>query len=271
MSRIFDAHTHTYPELLSVRATDNLGKFYNFICQRAGTVDDLMASSRDAGVEGFLILGVATNARQVRHVNEAVAADVMRARKEGFRAFGYAAVHQDTENFEEELDFAISAGLTGAKIHPDIQRVDIDDARLYQLYEILSARGLPFCIHMGDDRPEYRYSEPKKLAHVLDMFPRLRVIATHLGGYRAWDEAIEYLAHRENVIFDSSSSFWAMTPELARRLYDALGVENIMFGTDYPVVDAESYLELFDKVPMTDDEREMMLWDNAARFFEIND
>ena len=78
MSRIFDAHTHTYPELLSVRATDNLGKFYNFVCQRAGTVDDLMASSRDAGVEGFLILGVATNARQVRHVNEAVAPSATR-------------------------------------------------------------------------------------------------------------------------------------------------------------------------------------------------
>lgn len=271
MERIFDAHTHTYPELLSFRATQNLGAFYNFRVSCKGTVADLMETSRSAGVSGFLILGVATNARQVSHVNEAVAGDVKSARDRGFDAFGFAAMHQDTENFEAELDHAVSLGLTGVKLHPDIQGVAIDDERLFPLFELLSRRAMPLCLHMGDDRPEYRYSEPQKLVRVLDMFPDLTVLASHLGGYRAWDEAAECLAGRKNVVYDASSVLWAMTPERACELIRKLGVQNIMFGTDYPVVGASDYLALFDKLPLSDDERRAILYDNAARFFDIHD
>ena len=271
MERIFDAHTHTYPEILSVRATANLGKFYGIDIGRTGTVNDLMQSSREAGVVGFLILGVATNARQVHKVNEAIAEDVDIAKRSGFHAYGYAAIHQDTEDFEEEIDYAVSVGLCGTKIHPDIQGVDIDDERLFPLYEILSARSLPICLHMGDDRAEYRFSEPKKLARVLDMFPRLPVLATHLGGYRSWDEAAEYLAGRKTVTYDISSALWAMTPEFARHQIDVLGAENVMFGTDYPIIDAAGYLKMFDQIKLTSAERDMILWDNAARYFGINE
>ncbi len=271
MAKIFDAHTHTYPAILAPKATVNLGAFYNFRVACEGTVNDLVETSRQAGVSGFLILGVATNARQVRHVNEAVSADVSRAREEGMCAFGYAAFHQDTENFEEELDYAVSLGLTGAKIHPDIQRVNIDDERLYPLYALLSERSLPICFHMGDDRPEYRYSEPQRLVRVLDMFPRLSVLASHLGGWRAWDEAADCLAGRKNVVYDASSSLWAMPPEYAAQAIRRLGVENVMFGTDYPVLGAAEYMKLFNRLPLTDEERGIILWDNAARFFGIND
>ena len=271
MKMIFDAHTHTYPEILSYRATSNLGAFYSFRVKEVGTVDGLIETSREAGVSGFLILGVATNARQVRRVNEAIAADIMKARECGFRAYGYASMHQDTADFAAELDYAESLGLTGVKLHPDIQGVAIDDERLFPLYEQLSRRDLPVCLHMGDDRPEYRYSEPKKLARVLDMFPELTVIASHLGGYRAWDEAAEYLAGRKNVVFGASSVLWTMTPDAALRQIHMLGVENIMFGSDYPVISSADYLSLFDRLSLTEDELRAIMWDNAARFFKFND
>lgn len=271
MERIFDAHTHTYPEILSFKATQNLGAFYDFKVEREGTVDDLMATSREAGVTGFLILGVATNARQVRHVNEAVADDVKRSREAGFDAFGYAAMHQETEDFASEIDYAVSLGLTGIKMHPDIQRVDIDDERLFPMYAEASARGLPVCHHMGDDRPEYRYSEPERLVHVLDMFPDLKVIATHLGGYRAWDEALHCLAGRKNVVYDLSSSLWAMTPARAREIIETLGVENVMFGTDYPVLTAKEYMTLFDRLGFDGEKRHALLYGNAAKYFGFDE
>lgn len=269
MEKIFDAHTHTYPPSLAGKATLNLGTFYNFRVMHEGTAEDLCRTSQKAGISGFLILGVATNARQVRHVNEAIAAEIRNARRDGFYAFGYAAMHQDTEDFLSELDYAQSLGLSGVKLHPDIQGVAIDDERLLPLYELLSVRRLPVCLHMGDDRPEYRFSEPKRLAKILDMFPDLTVIASHLGGWRAWDEARECLAGRKNVVYDASSALWAMTPEAAAAQIRALGVENVMFGTDYPVVNASDYLSLFDKLDLTAQERSGILWDNAARFFGI--
>lgn len=270
MYKIFDIHTHTYPELLSVRATANLGKFYNITVVGKGTVSDLMNESKNAGIGGFLILGVATNARQVSRVNEAVAADVKAAREAGFLAYGYAAMHQDTDNFAAELDYAQSLGLTGAKLHPDIQSADIDDERFFPLYSELCRRGLPLYLHMGDDRDVYRFSEPIKLARVLDKFPELTVVAAHFGGYRSWEEAKTYLAGRKNVWYDTSSALWAMTPEYARHLIDAFGIEQIMFGTDYPIVHSDDYLDLFMKIELTEEERRTILWDNAARFLGID-
>ncbi len=271
MYKIFDLHTHTYPEILSVRATENLGKFYNFHVDGKGTVSDLMENSRNAGISGFLILGVATNARQVHKVNEAVAADVKLARENGFFAYGYAGMHQDTEDFAAELDYATSLGLSGVKLHPDIQSADIDDERFIPLYCELEKRGLPLYLHMGDDRAEYRYSEPEKLARVLDKFPNLKVIAAHFGGYKAWEEAILHLRGRKNVYYDTSSALWAMTPEYAKYLIDSLGIDTIMFGTDYPVVTSPEYLELFMKIDLSEAERRTILWDNAAKFFGIDE
>ena len=271
--KIFDMHTHTYPELLAARASSNLGKFYNFTVDHDGTIADLMRTSAEGGVSGFLILGVATKANQVRHVNESLASDITLAKEHGFQAFGFAAMHQDqdTESFEEELNAALSSGLCGVKLHPDIQHVTIDDERLYPLYDMLEERSLPLYLHMGDDRPEYRYSEPQRLRRIHELFPNLTVGASHFGGYKAWDDAVTYLKGVENIFFDASSTLWVMTPEFARHMIDKLGAENIMFGTDYPVTTAKEYLELFDRVKMTDKEREMILWDNAANFFNLND
>ncbi len=271
MYKIFDIHTHTYPELLSGRATENLGKFYDFHVECKGTVDDLMKNSRDAGISGFLILGVATNARQVKRVNEAIASDVVLARQNGFYAYGFAGMHQDTADFAEEIENAVSLGLCGVKLHPDIQGADIDDARFFPLYAELERRNLPLYLHMGDNRAEYRFSEPKKLVRILDKFPNLTVFAAHFGGYKAWNDAETYLYDCKNVYFDTSSAFWAMTTDHAKRLINKFGVKKIMFGTDYPLLPSSEYLELFMKLELTEAERHAILWQNAADFFGINE
>ncbi len=79
-------------------------------------------------------------------------------------------------------------GLCGVKIHPDIQGVDILDPRMLELYELLQARDLPICFHAGDHRPQFRNSEPPKIARVAQLFPHLRINAAHFGGYTVFDD-----------------------------------------------------------------------------------
>jgi len=268
MCKIFDIHTHVYPDAIAKRATDSLGKFYEFTVPTEGTLSNLLAQATDAGVGGFLILAVATTAHQVRRVNESVAGFIREARGRGFDAYGFAAMHQDTPDFCAELDYSISLGLSGVKIHPDIQGVDIDDERLFRLYSLIEG-SFPLYLHMGDERPMYRFSEAKKLAHVLDLFPKLRVAAAHLGGYKAWDDAVKYLAGRENVFFDTSSALWAMPPEYAKELIRLFGAQSVMFGTDFPVANATEELERLFALKLTDEEYKAILRDTAARFLKI--
>ncbi|MGM9652735.1 MAG: amidohydrolase family protein [Eubacteriales bacterium] len=265
MYKVFDIHTHTYPEAIAERAVENLGRFYDFVPEGKGTYADLSAQAPENNIRGFLLFSVATNPHQVPKVNDCIASLVQKSRAEGYLTVGFAGMHQDYPDFAGEIERAVRLGLRGVKLHPDIQGIDIDDPKLLPLYEIVEGR-MPICFHMGDNRPQYRFSEARKLRHVLEMFPRLEVIAAHLGGYRAHEEAIEYLAGHENVWYDTSSSLWYLSPGEAASIIGKLGTDRVMFGTDYPVKNPAAELALFSRLPLTDAQREDILWNNAIRF-----
>ena len=269
MYKIIDIHTHIYPDAIAAKAKVALEKFYEFTCEGLGTVDDLAESSKIAGVGGMLMLSSATNAHQVKKVNEFAKASLDNMLARGFEATAFGAIHQDCEDFAAELDHMKALGLTGIKIHPDIQGVNIDDPRMYELYSL--AEGVfPIYLHIGDDRPQYRFSETHRLVKIMKEFPRLKVIAAHLGGYKAWDEAHELAAcGGENIMFDTSSALWAITTERANQLISMLGSERVMFGTDYPVMHAENELKLFMKLSLTEKERENIFYNNAKSFLEF--
>ena len=268
MQKIFDIHTHIYPEKIAAKASVNLGHFYNFVVEGEGTYTHLEKQGKKSGVGGFLLLGVATNPTQVGSVNDFIAETVKASREHGFKTYGFMGMHQDYPDFAAELDREVAAGLSGIKIHPDIQGVNIDDERLLELYYLIEGK-LPIYFHIGDDRPQYRFSSPDKLAKILKEFPRLQVVAAHLGGYKAWEEAMPLLSLKENVWYDTSSALWAMTTEYANKVVSRIGTEHIMFGTDYPVKTTDEEVERVLALSLTDDQREDIFWNNAARFLDI--
>ncbi len=263
--KILDMHTHTYPEAIADKACINLGNFYNFKVWGKGTYADLEAQAKECGVVGFLLFSVATNPHQVQKVNDSIAHLTELSVSHGFETIGFMGMHQDYPDFKSEIDRCEAMGLKGVKIHPDIQEVDIDDPKMLELCSIIEGR-MPLFLHIGDDRPQYRYSEPKRLAKVMDMFPKLTVVAAHLGGYKAWHEAEESLFGRDNLWYDCSSALWAMTPEEAERIIRGCGIDRVMFATDYPVMNLQAYIDLFLKINFTEEERRMIFYDNAKRF-----
>lgn len=269
MYKIIDIHTHTYPDAIAERAKVALEKFYVFECEGKGTVDDLAESSARAGVGGMLLLSVATNPRQTHNVNLWAAESVEKLVALGFEAAAFGGIHQDSPDMAADVEEIKSLGLSGVKLHPDIQGVNIDDERMYKLYSLCEGE-LPIYFHMGDDRPEYRFSEADRLIKVMRDFPRLRVIAAHLGGYRAWDKAAALAeAGGDRIMFDTSSALWAMTVERANELVRIIGTDKLMFGTDYPVLHAENELKLFMKLDLTESEREDILYNNAKKFIKF--
>ena len=269
MYKILDIHTHTYPDAISAKAKVALEKFYEFTCEGTGTVDDLAESSEKAGVSGMLMLSVATNAHQIKKVNEFAKTSLDQMLDRGFEAAAFAGIHQECPDFAEELDHIKALGLSGIKIHPDIQGVDIDDRRMYELYSLMEGE-LPLYLHMGDNRPQYRFSEADKLIKIMKEFPHLKVIAAHFGGYMAWDRAKDLVkAGKDNIMFDTSSALWAMTTEKGNELISILGAEKLMFGTDYPVMHAENELKLFMKLNFTEEERQNVLYNNAKNFLKF--
>ena len=256
---IIDAHAHIYPAKIAAKAVAGVGEFYSgLVMHLDGTVETLIKTGAEAGIEKFIVQSVATNPAQVESINNFISGSV---KEYPDKLIGFAAIHPDHEDIEKEMDRAVSLGLKGVKIHPDFQKFNIDDKNAMKIYEVIEGR-LPILIHMGDTRTDY--SKPERLARVLDAFPKLEVIGAHFGGWSEWDSAAEILGGRKLWV-DTSSSLYALTPERARELIDIYGVENVMFGTDYPMWTAKDELEMFDKIPLTDEEREMILYKNAER------
>lgn len=148
------------------------------------------------------------------------------------------------------------------KIHPDTQKVNMDDPRLMRLYEIIEGR-LPIVIHTGDYR--YDYSHPRRLKRILHTFPKLVVDAAHFGGWSVFDYALEYLED-ENCYVDTSSALEFLGPRRTVELARAYGIERVMFGSDFPMWSPVNEYNMLAAMPFTEDEFEAITWHNAQRF-----
>jgi hypothetical protein len=257
---IFDMHTHIFPEKIAAKAVHSIGSYYGITMYGAGTVDGLIESGKKIGVSKYIVHSSATTVDQVKRINDYVS-EVISGHDE---FIGFGTLHSGLDDIDAEVDRIIALGLKGIKLHPEFQNFVIDSEVMLPVYKAIEGR-LPLLIHMGDENKDS--SSPRRLSRILDMFPRLTVIAAHLGGYQMWDESIECLVGR-NVYMDTSSSLYFMTPEKAVKIIRAHGVEKVFFGTDYPMWDHEEELERFLKLDLTESERKAILSGNAKRFLQ---
>ena len=261
---IIDAHAHIYPEKIAVKATDTIGIFYDIKMQMpAGTPEELLRVGSRAGISRYVVHSVATTAHQVRSINEFIKREV-----EAHPEFiGFITLHQELTEDEviREVEWACECGMHGIKLHPDFQKFNIDDEIAEKFYRAAAGK-LPILLHMGDDR--YEYSKPKRLVAMAKKYPNTTFIAAHFGGYRCWDEAEIYLG-LDNIYFDTCSSLPFITTERAYELIKTFGADRFFFATDFPMWDATEELERFNKIPLTDEERELILSKNIKRVLRL--
>lgn len=254
---IIDIHAHIWPEALAPKAVFNLAQFYRFPADGEGTAAALLQEMDRSGVAVAVLHNVAMRPEQVTKLNDWIATQ----RSERFVCF--AAMHPDHPDPRGELTrCARELGLKGMKIHSDFQQVNLDDPRMMPLYEAMEELGLPVILHMGDPRMDF--SAPERLLPVLKRFPKLTVIAAHFGGYGVWERAACLYGHPQ-VYLDTSSALWALPTQQAYDIIQAHGAQRVLFGSDYPVVHGYvAELHRFDLLPLTQEERRLILHDNAA-------
>ena len=259
--RIIDSHCHIYPDKIAEKASASTSDFYKMPSLFDGKISTLLMRGGSAGIDHFIVQSVATTPKQVSGINRFIADAVLSS---GGKFTGLGTLHPDSENVEAEIDEIIALGLKGVKLHPDIQRVAIDDPRMDKIYKACEGR-LPILMHTGDHR--FDFSNPNRMLPILAQYPRLTVVGAHFGGWSVWDEAARTLSQHENFYVDCSSSLYAMTAEKARELIFTYGTDRVLFGTDYPMWDIETELECFMAISLSEAEREAIFAHNAEKLF----
>ena len=259
--RIIDAHCHIYPQKIAAKAVTAIGSFYGIRMAEDGTADSLIKEGSTIGVEKYVVHSTATTVHQVRSINDYIYGEIQ-AHPE---FIGFMTLHNEMENaaIEEEVALAISRGMKGVKLHPDFQKFNIDDAE--NLYRVTAGK-LPVLLHMGDRR--YDFSSPSRLKKMAEKYPDQIFIGAHFGGYSVWDK-VECLKDLPNVYFDTSSSLWFLDKEKASDMIHHFGAHRYFFGTDFPMWKHDEELARFLALPLTEAEREDILYNNAAKLLGV--
>ncbi|MCB1384502.1 MAG: amidohydrolase [Nitratireductor sp.] len=171
-------------------------------------------------------------------------------------------------------DFAIK----GFKFHPTMQGFYPNDRMAYDLYEAIEAEGGIALFHTGQtgvgsgmpggNGMRLKYSNPMFVDDVAVDFPDLKIILAH-PSFPWQEEALSVATHKPNVYIDLSGWSPKYFPPILVRYANTLLRKKMLFGSDWPMIAPEKWLDAFDKADFRDEVRPGILKDNAARLLGL--
>jgi predicted TIM-barrel fold metal-dependent hydrolase len=260
-----DFHTHVFPNHLAAAAISTLSGRSLIAPEHDGTLDGLLSSMQAADVDYSVVLGIATNEKQQRKVND-FAFEINKHEK----IIGFGSVFPYAPDAFNELERIKALGLKGIKLHPDYQGFFVDDEQLFPLFNFIGSLGLITVFHAGYDigLPEPVHGSPGRLAKALPHFKGAPVVAAHFGGYMQWMEAEKFLAGKD-CYFDTSFTYGRIPYPQAARLIEKHGAGRFLFGSDSPWSPQGAERRFVEKL-FKEDEAELVLGENARRLLTIS-
>jgi len=208
--------------------------------------------------------------------NEAIAAGV---KKYPDRFFGLASVDPHKgKKAVQELEHAVKdLEMVGLTLWPCFHKIYSNDKKYYPLYEKCLELGIFVVIHTSvnfSSVSKLDLGRPIYLDEVAMDFPDLRIIASHAG----WPWVLEMIAvawRHPNVYMEIS----AMRPKYMAREHSGWGPllnygntilqDRIMFATSWPLLPFKRSVEEVQALPLKESVKEKWLYQNAAKFLNI--
>lgn len=273
---IIDFHTHIFPDKIAGKTIEALGTLAGVQAATDGTLNGLLDSMEKTGIDRSIIMPVVTKPEQFDSVN--TFAKKINDMYNG-KLLSFGGIHPDNENYKEKLDYIKALGLPGIKIHPDYQKVMIDDIRYMRIMEYANELGLIILTHAGIDigLPKPVHCPPDKMRKVLDAIKPEKMVLAHLGGWKQWDMVYELLAG-ENVYLDTAFLFgvqekqeWVdyIEQDMLIKVLNKHAADKILFATDSPWSDAGAGMEYIRNLPIKEETKTRILGENAKRLLEI--
>jgi hypothetical protein len=256
--RVIDFHAHAFPDALAERAIPQLEEEGDIKAALDGKVSSLLRSMDRAGIEKCVLCSIATRPEQFKSIlrwSKDVASD---------RLIPFPSVHPRDPAAAEGIKCLHDEGFKGVKFHPYYQDFFLEEEALLPIYEAAERHGLIFVVHTGFDLAfeRIRRADPARIVKVLERFPRLKFVATHLGAWEDWDEVRKHLLGKP-VYMETSFSLSLLGREKARELILSHPPDRWLFGTDSPWEDQGEALREIKALDLGADLEERMLWRNA--------
>ena len=172
----------------------------------------------------------------------------------------------------------IEAGVRGFKFHPNTQAFWPNDRAFFPLYDVIAQAGLIALFHsgttgIGAGMPggggvRLKYSNPMAVDDVAAEFPGLDIILAH-PSFPWQEEALAIAVHKPNVYIDLSGWSPKYFPEILVQYINTRLRDKMLFGSDFPLITPDRWLADFEKLPIRDEVRPLVLKDNAIRLLGL--
>ena len=135
--------------------------------------------------------------------------------------------------------------------------------------------------HAGIDGglPTPVYATVDMARHMVDTIGAEKLVLAHMGGWEQWEQAEQELCGAP-VYFDTAACIGVMearksipgakdrvlmSKEQLARMIRKHGADKVLFATDSPWTGQKESLKIFKTLELTEQEKEMVLWENACR------
>lgn len=258
---ITDFHTHAFPDGLAERAIASLSEGNEHRAFHDGTVAGLRKSMEEAGIGRSVICSIATKPAQFQNILDWS----LTVNSEQLVALG--SVHPQAADPAGELAQLQQAGLCGIKVHPYYQDFVYDSPEMARVWRAAEQLGLLVVSHTGFDAAypaRDRRCDPEHILRVVERFPDLKLVTTHLGSWDDWDMVERYLIGKP-VYIEISFGVQMVAPERLREMLLAHPAGYLLFGTDSPWTCQRESLELLRSLKLPASLEQALLSDNADR------
>lgn len=274
---IVDFHTHIFPPRFNeyreeyVARDPLFARIYAKPNAKIASCEDLIAIMDEEGIDRSVILNANWSSLELcQETNDHIMESISRYPD---RLVGFCSLPPKAEEAAiAELERCIRGGIRGiGELRPDFHGlVRGDEAVMDPIFEVALRHRLMLLVHasepVGHEYAGKQKITPDVLEKLINRFPDMTIICAHWGGglpfYALMPEVAEAL---KNVFFDSSASPYLYRPEIFRHVAEIVGVEKILFGSDYPLISPSRIIKQLRSLDMGEEAEALILGGNARR------
>ena len=278
---VIDFHTHIFPKGIRENreayfASEPAFKLlYSLPGSKLVGAQEIVAAMDRQGVDKSVIFGFPWKKSQtfIKH-NDYILEAVARYPK---RLIGLCCLDPFSRDAVSEARRCLEGGLAGIGELAFYQSGIDDEAmeKLAPLMQICRDKDLPVLIHTNEPVGHtYPGKTPHTLKQIYDLvkkFPENVIVLAHWGGGIFFFALLkkEVRASLKNVYFDTAASPFLYAPEIYRYAKDIVGLDKILFGSDFPLIKPARYFKELDMSGLSKAEIESICGLNAAQLFKL--
>ena len=282
---LIDSHTHTQPSAEEMKV---FVARYGFDSDRQGTLVELFSMMQRRHVVRTMIVPwlpaqhlVAEQVALGVDRDEAIDHVVGQWKRLNRWATDSVATHPDRlsclvgvdpvlmgdEGVANEVAECLARGACGIKVAPMFIHRRPDDEVMEIVWRCAREHGVFVLAQSGASRQageEEAWGHPTHFEAVLRAYPTVTVQLAHLG-IGAEGDVAALTSRYPNVMADTSMQLGVRPPDDIVAIIRRIGVDRVLFGTNYPLVDQAACVTTFEALPLTEEERHHIGYGNASR------